>query len=623
MAIIVPIVAKFVDEGVKEAVKATKEAETGWQKTGAAMQKMAGPAKVATSAMIGAGYAAAKNAGGALKANKKLAASFTAVGYPENAKAAMEYADSLQHVIGVSDEEIQAVMQKLAAQKDVAASTDLMARATLAAADMSAAGYGTMESAATALGKALQNPAKGMSLLGRMGIQFNETQTETIKKMVEMGDKAGAQALIMKQVESTFSGVAEASASGTAKMKLAWDEVAETIGTSFLPILNKVIEVLGRAAAFMANHTKAVVAFAYAFTGLAAAIVVVSSAMKAWNTIVAAGKAAMAAYKAAVVAAKVATALFAAAQKVAAGATASQASASALAAAGFKAQGIAAKLAAAGTKVLALAMKALRGPIFWIISGVILLATIIIKNWDKIKAATSKVWGWIGGFLSKTWNKIKSMASSIWNAITNVVSKAWNLIKTILKLNPFIIVITHLDKIVGWVKTGFGKVKDIISSAWNAIKGLFKSNPFSAVQGFLNDMWGWFSNTIGKIKDLLDGLLSKAKSIGDSVKGIFNKAKDLASKIPRPGKNAAGGGAGAAAVVTRAVASPYSARMLAGVPVPQTGLVPVRRGDFGGVTIEVNGALDPDAVARQIRRLLENHDVRQGRERGAPRVVAW
>ena len=34
-------------------------------------------------------------------------------------------------------------------------------------------------------------------------------------------------------------------------------------------------------------------------------------------------------------------------------------------------------------------------------------------------------------------------------------------------------------------------------------------------------------------------------------------------------------------------------------------------------------ALDPDAVGRQIKRILENHDTRQGRARGAARQVAW
>lgn len=63
--------------------------------------------------------------------------------------------------------------------------------------------------------------------------------------------------------------------------------------------------------------------------------------------------------------------------------------------------------------------------------------------------------------------------------------------------------------------------------------------------------------------------------------------------------------------------------MVGGVPVPQAMTVASRGGGGGGLSITVNGALDPDAVGRQIKRLLENHDLRQGRTRGEARRVAW
>jgi hypothetical protein len=72
-----------------------------------------------------------------------------------------------------------------------------------------------------------------------------------------------------------------------------------------------------------------------------------------------------------------------------------------------------------------------------------------------------------------------------------------------------------------------------------------------------------------------------------------------------------------------ALTSQATMDMVRGVPVPQAQTVATRQGGGAGPTVNVFGALDPDAVGRQIKRLLENQDTRQGRLRGAPRRVAW
>ena len=143
----------------------------------------------------------------------------------------------------------------------------------------------------------------------------------------------------------------------------------------------------------------------------------------------------------------------------------------------------------------------------WITAAIIALAIVIIKNWDKIKAVTLKVWGWISGYRQEDMaGKIKQAASKTWDAITRVISKAWDFIKRILRLNPFIFVLTHLD----WIKAKMGAawdwIKQKVTTAWNAIKGLFKSNPFTAIQGFLNTMKGWFTSVFAEIGSKIDGV---------------------------------------------------------------------------------------------------------------------
>ena len=240
----------------------------------------------------------------------------------------------------------------------------------------------------------------------------------------------------------------------------------------------------------------------------------------------------------------------------------------------------------------------------------------MLANWDKIKAVTAKVWGWISGYLTKIWAKIKSGASKTWEAIKNIISKAWDFIKRILRLNPFIFVLTHLD----WIKAKMGAawdwIKTKVQNAWNAIKGLFKSNPFTAIQGFLNTMKGWFTSTFGEIGRKIDDFVQKVKGAAESVKGAFNKAKDMAAKMPRPGK----GKSSDSAASSRVLAMPVTRMLAGGVPAPAKA-APVRGGGGGGPTFNIYGALDPEGVARQIRHLLDKHDARQGK--AVVRAVAF
>ncbi len=60
------------------------------------------------------------------------------------------------------------------------------------------------------LGKALNDPIANLGALSRTGIQFSKDQKEAIKAMVEMNDLAGAQSIILAELESQFGGSAKA-----------------------------------------------------------------------------------------------------------------------------------------------------------------------------------------------------------------------------------------------------------------------------------------------------------------------------------------------------------------------------------------------------------------------------
>jgi hypothetical protein len=96
-----------------------------------------------------------------------------------------------------------------------------------------------LQSATILVGKALNDPIKGMTALGRAGIQFTETQKAQIKAFNEGGQAAKAQAIILGELERQFGGAAQAAQDVDPLNKLtdAFNQMAERVGTALLPIL--------------------------------------------------------------------------------------------------------------------------------------------------------------------------------------------------------------------------------------------------------------------------------------------------------------------------------------------------------------------------------------------------
>ena len=96
-----------------------------------------------------------------------------------------------------------------------------------------------MKGAALQLGKALNDPVKGVGALSRVGVSFTESQKKTIAAMVKTGDTAGAQKIILAELNKEFGGAADA-AGNTAQGKLtrfrnAVGDLGERIMTKAMP----------------------------------------------------------------------------------------------------------------------------------------------------------------------------------------------------------------------------------------------------------------------------------------------------------------------------------------------------------------------------------------------------
>ena len=126
-----------------------------------------------------------------------------------------EMAEGLQRVSLFDDDEIlQNVTANLLTFTNVAGTE--FDRAQQAVLDLSTRLGTDLTSATVQVGKALNDPVKGVTALGRAGVQFTAQQKELIETLVESGDVAGAQAVILGELETQFGGAAAAASRASA-----------------------------------------------------------------------------------------------------------------------------------------------------------------------------------------------------------------------------------------------------------------------------------------------------------------------------------------------------------------------------------------------------------------------
>lgn len=118
---------------------------------------------------------------------------------------------------------------------------DVFERAQVAALDLSARLGQDLQSSAIQLGKALNDPVKGLTALSRVGVSFTEQQREQIKAMTAAGNVAGAQAVILAELERQYGGQAAAMAATDAgklqQAYIALGNAMEAVGAAIIPVL--------------------------------------------------------------------------------------------------------------------------------------------------------------------------------------------------------------------------------------------------------------------------------------------------------------------------------------------------------------------------------------------------
>lgn len=153
-----------------------------------------------------------------------------------------DLAGAISAKTGIDDEAIQSGANLLLTftnlRNEAGAGNDIFNQATQAITDMGAAMGKEPKAAAIQLGKALNDPIKGITALSKVGVSFTEEQKKQIAVMVKAGDVAGAQKVILAELGREFGGAAEAQATAGDKASTAYANMSEALGTALLPLLD-------------------------------------------------------------------------------------------------------------------------------------------------------------------------------------------------------------------------------------------------------------------------------------------------------------------------------------------------------------------------------------------------
>ena len=151
-----------------------------------------------------------------------------------------EMAASLQDLTNYSADATISMQSVLLGFKNI--SGENFKHATKAILDMSTVMKYDLASSAQAIGKALDDPIRGLDSLSKQGFRFTEQQKQMLKAMVEAGDIAGAQKIILGELDGAFGGAAEAAAD---------------LGTQVKNSANNVLAGFGKVFSFLGEHSGA------------------------------------------------------------------------------------------------------------------------------------------------------------------------------------------------------------------------------------------------------------------------------------------------------------------------------------------------------------------------------
>jgi hypothetical protein len=292
MAVRINIATDFVGTGLEKAKKEFQQLEGAGAKAAFLIKKAAIPAAAALAGLAAAGKKFIDAGEKSATANAALENVTRSMGLFGNDTAQvtdrlLKYAEATARATGIDNLSIKATQTKLMTFAELGKTAGTVGgafdRATQAAIDLAAAGFGSAESNAVQLGKALQDPIKGVTALAKSGVTFTAQEKEKIKALVESNKMLEAQEIVLEAIEKQVGGTALATANDTDKMREAFAQAGQSIGRALLPFLQKLTPLLAKVADFAAQNRKVIVVLGFAVAGLATSILALNAAMKVYK----------------------------------------------------------------------------------------------------------------------------------------------------------------------------------------------------------------------------------------------------------------------------------------------------------------------------------------------------
>lgn len=180
----------------------------------------------------------------AIKTQKQTAAVLKSTGGAANvtAKQVDSLSNRLSVLAGVDDEAIAGAENLLLTFTNIRniGKDRIFDRATESVLNMSVALKQDLKSSAIQIGKALNDPVKGITALRRVGVSFTKEQVDQIKVLVASGHTLDAQKMILRELQREFGGSARAAATWGDRLKVVVKNIEEAIGTALYPTISKV-----------------------------------------------------------------------------------------------------------------------------------------------------------------------------------------------------------------------------------------------------------------------------------------------------------------------------------------------------------------------------------------------
>lgn len=507
------------------------KAETGGSKLASSLKGVGkAGAFAAGAAGVGALIYTVKTGIGEWQQSQKVTAQTQAVikstGAAANVttKQVTDLAGAIMKKTGIDDEAVQSGENMLLTftniHNEVGKGNDVFDQATKAMTDMSVALGQDMTKSAMQLGKALNDPVKGMTALRRVGVAFTDDQQKQVKAMVASGDTMGAQKLILRELTKEFGGSAEAigktlpgqiAIARESFNNFAGDLVAKTI-----PYIERVITYLktnwpaiSQVLIGTWNQVKpSLDALVQALAALGQIVIEVVNLIKSnWGTI---GPIVTQVVDIVKTQLKIVTDVL---------------------------QLIAALLrgdwSQAWQEFKQIVIDVVDEMKAQITARVLIIKAVIEAAWAAIQALSAVTWNAIKALITTVWNGIQTGIVSAMNAIKTAVLTGWNAIKTVVTTEMTTIktaIVTAWTAIQTAITSAQNALKGAITAAWNAIKGVITAaiGPISAA---INTLAKLFSKPAEAAQTMLGGIRSAFGAIAGAIGAVIGAVGRAAQKL--------------------------------------------------------------------------------------------